>query len=450
MTVLEADVVDEVKQLIYKRNLKTLRDLLSQQEPQRVSALLDELPPREDVIVFRLLRRQHAKETYQLLSREKQLELLKELAQRQAKLAELLNDLDPDDRTALLEELPGAIVQELLQIMKPEEREIATTLLGYPPESIGRLMTPDFVSVRSNFTIQKTLEHIRKKGKDSETLNVIYVTDESLRLIDDLRTREILLAEPEQKIEDLMDNAFVALKATDDQETAIATFREYDRTALPVVNDLGILLGIVTVDDVLDVAEKEATEDFHKFGSIQDAVFNPLKATITFLYKKRISWLLALVFMNILSGAAISFYEETISELVSLVFFLPLLIGSGGNAGSQSATLMIRSLATGDVRMKDWLKLIGKEVSVALLLGATMGLAVAAVASFRAPEIVMVVSATMVCVVLVGSVVGLTLPFLFTRFGFDPAIASAPLITSIADISGVVIYFSIATWYLGL
>lgn len=338
MTEVEEQTINEVQELIQKRDLHGLGQMLKTQAPQEIAGLLDELPANDDVIVFRLLSRELAKETYQLLSRPKQHELLEELAHKQEKLAELLNDLDPDDRTALLEELPGKVVQKLLQMMDPQERKVAVNLLGYPPESIGRLMTPGFVSVRPDFTVAKTLEHIRKKGKNSETLNVIYVTDKKYRLIDDLRIREILLAEPDQKISDLMDHSFVSLRAFDDQETAISVIKEYDRIALPVVDDFGILLGIVTVDDVLDVAEEEATEDFHKFGSIQNAVFNPLKATVGFLYRKRISWLFALVLMNILSGAAISLFEDTIAVVVSLVFFLPLLIGSGGNAGAQSAT----------------------------------------------------------------------------------------------------------------
>jgi magnesium transporter len=230
----------------------------------------------------------------------------------------------------------------------------------------------------------------------------------------------------------------------------VDVFRNYDRVALPVTDAEGVLLGVVTIDDVLDVAEAEATEDFHKFGSIQDIVFDPLQATVSVLYRKRIGWLFGLVFMSVFSGAAIATFEQTIEAVVSLVFFLPLLIGSGGNAGSQSATLMIRALATGAVRMKDWFRLVGKEVLVALLLGVTMAAAVAMVAGFRAPEIVVIVSLAMVCIVFIGSLLGLSLPFIFTRLDLDPATASAPLITSIADILGVLIYFALANWYLEL
>lgn len=442
--------IEEVKKIIRERNLWELRHLLEKQDPVELAQLIEQLPSEEDIIVFRLLPHELATDTFQNLGSEKKLELIKILGERESRLFNLLNDLNPDDRTALLEEVPSSMAKELIQILSPEEHKVATQLLGYPEDSIGRLMTPDFVAVRPDFTIEQTLAHIRAHGKDSETLNVIYVTDENWKLIDDLRVREILLAKPEMKIKDLMDDRFVALEALEDQETAVKIFRDYDRTALPVTDRNGILLGIVTIDDVMDVAEEEATEDFHRFGSIQDAVLNPLKAKVAYLYRKRIVWLFALVFMNVFSGAAIATFEDTIAAVVSLVFFLPLLIDSGGNAGAQSATLMIRSLATGDVHVRDWFQLVGKELVVSLLLGLTMAVGASLVASFRAPEIILVVGLTMVCIVIVGSIVGMTLPFIFTKFGADPAAASAPLITSIADITGVIIYFSIATWYFGL
>ncbi len=277
---------------------------------------------------------------------------------------------------------------------------------------------------------------------------MIYVVSDDWKLVDDLRIKEIILAYPTRKIEDLTDNRFVALNVLDDQETAIRAFSDYDRVALPVVDDEGILLGIVTVDDIMDVVEEESTEDFHKFGSFQSAITNPLKERVIDLYKNRIVWLVALVFVNIFSGAAIASFGDTISAYVSLVFFLPLLIGSGGNAGSQSATLMIRSLATGDVELSDWYKLIGKELLVSLLLGVTMAVGVALIASIRSPEIIWVASLTMVLIVVTGSLIGMLLPFIFTTLKLDPATASAPLITSITDICGVVIYFSVASWLL--
>jgi len=220
--------------------------------------------------------------------------------------------------------------------------------------------------------------------------------------------------------------------------------------ALPVTDTEGKLIGIVTIDDVMDVAEEEITEDFHKFGSFQDAIINPLKARITLIYKKRIFWLTFLVFMNIFSGAALAHFENTIQAMVSLLFFLPLLIASSGNAGAQSATLMIRSLAVGDVIIRDWLRLLGREFLVSFLLGITMAIGVSLIATFRAPDILVVVALTMVLTVMTGSLIGLLLPFIFTKLKLDPAAASAPLITSLADIIGVIIYFTVANWYLGM
>ncbi len=443
--------VEEFQELIDARDWKTIRKKLVDLDPAEIAELIETFKREgDDIILFRLLPRETAKETFFRLDYDKQEELLEGLADRKHLLAELLNDLAPDDRTALFEELPGPVTQRLIQLLSPEERRISIQLLGYPESSIGRLMTPDYVAVKPAMTIEQALNHIRQFGKDSETLNVVYVVDNNWKLIDEIRLREILLAEPDHTIADLMDNRFVSLNVLDDQEKAISIFHDYDRIALPVINTEGVLLGIVTFDDVMDVEEEEATEDFHKFGSIQDLIFNPLKARVTLLYQKRIVWLVALVFMNVFSGAALAHFGNVIEAMVSLVFFLPLLIGSGGNAGAQSATLMIRALATGDVEIKDWFTLMGKELLVALLLGITMAAAVGLVASFRSPEIIIVVGLSMVFTVLVGCILGLSLPFIFTMLKLDPATASAPLITSLADISGVFIYFSIATWYLGM
>ncbi len=444
------EIRENFHKLIENREWKVLKQALNELDPFQISEIIEDLPRSEDILLFRLLSRKQAKETFQNLSHEKQEKIIEDLARNIKMITNLLNDLEPDDRTAFLEELPGVITQRLIRLLSPEERKIAIQLLGYPEESIGRLMTPEFIAVKPHYTIEQVLEHIREYGRDSETLNVIYVVDDNMKLIDDLRIRDIILARPDQKIEEITDKRFVSLSAVDDQEQAIRAFSDHDRVALPVTDTRGVLLGIVTIDDVMDVAEEETTEDFHKFGAFQEAIINPLRARILHLYKKRIVWLSALVFMNVFSGAAIATFEDVIESVVALVFFLPLLIDSGGNAGAQSATLMIRSLAIGDVRPKDWLRLLGKELLVALLLGITMALAVAVVASFRAPEVMIVVMITMVLTVLTGSLVGLLLPFVFTNLNLDPATASAPLITSIADICGVLIYFSIASWFFGI
>ncbi|ABB44620.1 Divalent cation transporter [Sulfurimonas denitrificans DSM 1251] len=440
----------KLHELLLKREWNTLRHLLARNDSFELANLIEEIDDESEIIVIRLLSRAQTKEVFCLLSYEKQLQIIKKLAQSSHKLSILLNDMEPDDRTAFFEELPEEITQKLIKTLSSKEQAITIQLLEYPEDSIGRLMTPEYVAVKSEHTVEEAFAHIRKYGRDSETLNVIYVVDDERKLIDDIRIKELILALPTQRVEELLDYRFIALNAMDDQEKAISTFQDYDRVALPVLNSDGVLVGIVSIDDIMDVVEEESTEDFHKFGSFSEAISNPLKEKVFNLYKKRILWLVALVFMNIFSGEALSNFETLIQSMVSLVFFLPLLIDSGGNAGSQSATLMIRSLAIGDVKINDWYKLIAKEVGVALLLGLTMALAVGLVASFRAPEIALVVSMTMVIVVLNGSLIGMLLPFLFTKLKLDPATASAPLVTSIADISGVIIYFSIASWYFGI
>lgn len=437
---------DLIKNKEWKRLKKSLNDL----DIFQLADVVENISESDEIILFRLLNRKQSKEVFQLLSHQKQEHIIEGLAQNVHKLSNLLNDIEPDDRTAFFEELPGKVTQRLIQLLNPEERQITVQLLGYPEDSIGRLMTPEYIAVKPSDTVEHTFEHIRKYGKDSETLNVIYVVDNDWKLIDDIKIKEIILASPNQKIDELMDYRFVSLNAVDDQETAIKTFKDYDRVALPVINAEGVLIGIITVDDIMEVEEEETTEDFHKFGAFKSAIANPLKERVFSLYKNRIFWLLALVFMNVFSGAAIANFENVIQSIVSLVFFLPLLIDSGGNAGAQSATLMIRSLAIGDVKLSDWYKLIAKEMMVSLFLGVTMAIGVAIVASFRAPEIIIVVSLTMLLAVMAGSLIGLLLPFVFTRFKLDPATASAPLITSIADICGVLIYFSIANWYFGI
>lgn len=437
--------VKTLLRLIRKKEWKALRTAMHELDHLQLAEVINRGSEFESVVLFRFLSREQAKEVFQELSHEKQEAILEGLAQHASRVSDLLNDMEPDDRTAFLEELPGKVTQRLLQLLTPDNKETATKLLGYPEDSIGRLMTPEYVAVKPHFTVQETLGHIREYGHDSETLNVIYIVDNNWRLIDDIRIREIILASPEQKISSLIDNKFVSLNAFDDQETAVSTFKDHDRVALPVLDTDGTLLGIVTVDDIFDVAEEEETEDFHKFGAVQDAVVSPLQATVSFLYKKRVLWLMALVFVNIFSGAIIQGFEDVLSKTIALVFFLPLLIDSGGNAGSQSATLMIRALAMGDVQIKDWAKLLGKELAVSLLLGLSMSVGITLLASVRAPEITLVLIITMTLIVIVGSLIGMLLPFVFTKLKMDPAAASAPLITSMADILGVLIYFTVAS-----
>jgi len=362
----------EVEQALQGRKFFRLREVFSDMEPPDAADAIDALEPEDRAVAFRVLRREHAAEVFGYLEGESQEGLLKALAED--KVAAILNDMSPDDRTHLLEELPASVTQQLLVLLSAEERRIASRLLGYPEDSIGRLMTPEFVAVRSSWTIEHTLRHIRHYGDDGETLNVIYVVDEGWNLIDDLRIRQVLLADPESTIADLLDGNFTALRATDDQESAVPVFMEYDRVALPVIDSRGVLLGIVTIDDVIDVAAEEATEDIQKIGG-SAALEQPYMQIGFFqMMWKRMGWLVLLFMGQLLTLNAMGFYADRIAEALVLVLFVPLIISSGGNSGSQAATLVIRAMALGEVAMGDWWRVMRREILFGLILGVVLAI----------------------------------------------------------------------------
>jgi magnesium transporter len=439
----------EILELIERHDWPAIRSTIGDWPAPEIAELLGELRKPDRVLLFRALPRDTASQVFAYLDLDRQDALLHDLTDDETR--HVLASLSPDDRTHLLEELPGQVTQRALNLLSGEDLRESRFLLGYPENSVGRLMTPDYVAVHPQWTVDQALRHIRAHGIDSETINRIYVIDDDWHLLDDVSLRRIILADPSRRVADIMDHSYASVSAFADREETINLIRKYDLVAIPVVDSGGVLVGIVTVDDVLDVAVEQATEDFHRVGSVDPFRISLREASVGFLYQRRIGWLLALVFVNIFSGASIAAFEDTIAANTTLVFFLPMLIGSAGNAGSQSATLVIRAMAVGDVHASDWLRLLGREFGVANALGASMAVAVALVAFYHGgPQVMIVVAATMACVVVAGSLVGLSLPFVLQRFRLDPATASAPLVTSVADISGVLIYFSIAHWVLGV
>ena len=366
-----------------------------------------------------------------------------------------MSNLEPDEQVALLEEIPGNLAQNVLNSMKPEDQHQVKILLGYPKESIGRLMTPRYVRVKSDWTIKRSIEHIRKYGDIAETLNVIYVVDEKEKLIDDLRLTQLILNDPEVTIGDIMDHNFEALFAYDDQEEAVKALSKYDRIALPVVDSDGVLLGIVTVDDVMDVAEEEATEDMQKMAAI-DALDDYYSQTpVIKMVRKRLGWLIVLFVGQILTALTMSGYEEVLKQVVLLSYFVPLLISSGGNSGAQAATLIIRAMATDDIKMDGWLRVLGRELSSGLMLGGMLGLLgfgtliLWDVIGGNAVTMDVILQATVVglsllLIVLLGNIIGAMLPFLLSKIGLDPAVTSAPFVATLVDVTGIIIYFSIA------
>jgi magnesium transporter len=442
---------DELAAVVHQRDFARLRDMVRNRPPSDLAAAFTHLSLEDQVVTFRVLPRKLAAETFEYLSRVQQQTLVKAMAQED--VAAILNNMAPDDRTTFLEELPAAATQQLLTLLTPEERATAVTLLGYPANSIGRLMTPDYIAVREDWTVQEVLGYVREHGHDSETLNVIYVVDERGVLTDDIRIREFLLTSPSNRVADLMDRRFVALTASDDQNKAVTIFRKEDRSALPVTDSAGVLIGIVTIDDVLDVAEAEATKEMQQVGG-SEALDQPyMQIGFARMIQKRAGWLTALFLGEMLTATAMGAFEHEIERAVVLALFVPLIISSGGNSGSQASTLVIRAIALGEVKLKDWWRVARREIGAGLALGGILGsigfMRITIWSTFSTlygPHWLLVavtVGLALIGVVLWGTLVGSLLPFLLRRLGFDPATSSAPFVATLVDVTGLVIYFTV-------
>ncbi len=444
----------EIKEMIAHRNFAGLRETFAEFPAVDAAELIAELPAEERAVVFRILPHSLAADVFEYLEPEAQQDLLKAMSSEQA--AAVLNEMSPDDRTALLEELPGTAVAQLLTLLTPEERKVAQQLLNYPEGSVGRLMTPDFVSVRDDWTIQRVLDHVRQNGRDSETLNVIYVTDERGLLIDDVRIREFLIQPVDTLVRDIHDASYVSLKASDPAETALETFKKYDRNTLPVTDSSGRLLGIVTVDDMLDVQEAETTEDIQKLGGTEALEEPYMDATIWELVRKRVVWLIVLFIGGMLTATVIGKFQANLEKAVVLTIFMPLIISAGGNAGSQASTLIIRAMSLGEVRLTDWWKVMRKEILSGLLLGGILAvIGFLRVIGVQQVEglwganpygeyyvwVGLTFGVAVMGVVLWGTIAGSMLPLILKRLGLDPATSSAPFVATLVDVTGLIIYF---------
>jgi len=442
----------EIKELIAERNFSALRAAFADWSPADIAECITELPDDEQAVVFRLLPHAQSTDVFEYLDADAQQIVLKAMGHAEA--ARILNDMSADDRTALLEELPGAAVVQLLQLLSPEEKAIAQALLNYPEGSVGRLMTPAFISVREEWTIQDALDHIRTHGREMETLNVIYVTDERGRLIDDIRIREVLIRPVTTRIAEFRDSSFVALRATDAEGDALEVFRKYDRNTLPVVDSEEQLLGIVTVDDMLDVQEEETTEDIQKLGGVGALQEPYMDAPLMELVKKRAVWLVVLFIGQMLTATVMGFFQAELAQALTLALFIPLIISSGGNSGSQASTLIIRAMSLGELSSADWWPVLKKEIASGLLLGlllASIGFLRIVVwqhfAGAYGPHYLLIgatVSVAILGVVLWGTLSGAMLPLLLRRIGLDPATSSAPFVATLVDVTGLVIYFTAA------
>ncbi len=451
-------LLPEIRELIEQRNFSALQRIFNDWLPVDLAELISDLPENEQAVLFRLFPKDVATETFEYLDFDAQQNLLTALTKKH--VTQILNSMSADDRTALLEELPGTVVQELLKLLSFKEFKIAKTLLAYAEGSVGRLMSPDYLSVKKDWNINQVLDYIRTYGHESETLNVIYVVDDNGKLMGELLARTLLLSSPEKTVSEIIaEEKIITLTASQDQADALEAFKRYDSVALPVVDSNGYLIGVVTVDDMLDVAEEEETEDIQKFGGIEALEEPYIDLPIPLLIKKRAVWLVILFIGEMLTASAMAFFQDEMAKAIVLATFIPLIMSSGGNSGSQAASLIIRSLSLGEITIRDWWKVMRRELISGLALGCILG----AIGVFRVIiwasvlghlntqwlYIGYTIGISLVGIVMFGTLTGSMLPLLLKRLGLDPAVSSAPFVATLVDVTGIVIYFSVASLILG-
>lgn len=450
------DINEQFKEIIATEDKLQIREFLNDQNISDIAALIYELEDYASQIIGNMSIHRAAA-AFKIIELSLQKKIIQELPPLHS--AELLNELPADDRTSFLGELPSEVVKELIKTLNPEERKITLALLGYPEGSVGRLMTPDYITVNTDWTMQEVLVHIRTEGKDSETIDVIYVVNDKGEFIDDIRIREVILASPDKKVIDIIDYRFITLNVNDDQEIANQTFKMNHRVALPVVDGFNILLGIVTIDDILWVANEEFSEDLQKIGGTEALDEPYLEMPIFRLFKKRITWLVVLFLGEMLTATAMGYFEDEIKKAVVLALFIPLIISSGGNSGSQASTLIIQAMAVGELSISDWWRVMRREISSGLMLGSVLGLIgfirvlvwsqiFPNVYGEQYSLIAATVGLSLVGVVLWGTIGGSMLPIILKRLGADPAVSSAPFVATLVDVTGLIIYFSVAYFFL--
>ncbi|MRG47006.1 magnesium transporter [Chitinophaga sp. SYP-B3965] len=448
-------LLERFEQLAHEHNFRELKELLDDQLITDIAELIYEVPDQSTLIINHLTLGRAAA-AFRILEFPTQEDLIRDLPAH--KIAELLNELPPDDRTAFLEELPSQAVTELIKLLNPEERKITLALLGYPENSVGRIMTPDYIAAKAHWTVEQVLRHIRMYGRDSETIDVIYIIDNEGKLLDDFRIREFLLVSPETLVENLMDHRFVSLHANDEQEEAVQVFRLENRVALPVLDDAGVMLGIVTIDDMLWILNEEHTEDIQKIGGTEALDEPYLDMPLLSLIKKRVGWLIILFIGEMLTASVMAYFEDEIAKAVVLAMFIPLIISSGGNSGSQASTLIIQAMALGELTIKDWWRVMRREILSGIMLGSVLGLIgfirILVWNSFfhtygdHTVLIALTLGVSLIGVVLWGTLSGSMLPLILKRAGADPASSSAPFVATLVDVTGLLIYFSVAYIFL--
>lgn len=425
--------------------------------PADIAETLSELHADERLLAFLKVPKEYKAEVFSHLDPDFQEETIRSIASED--VAEILNAMTPDDRTALFEDFPDELIKSSINLLNPQERRIALKLLGYNSNSIARLMTPYYIQIRKEWTVKKCLQQIKKVGKKMETMNHLYVVDERNKLIDDIALGSLLLAEEDTLISEITDNHFVAITTTTSKENAVQYFEKYDRTAIPIVTESGVLVGIVTIDDILDQIEAQNTEDIQKFGGLDALDLPYIQTSWIEMIKKRATWLVILFFSEMLTASAMGYFEHEIEKAVVLALFVPLIISSGGNSGSQAATLIIRAMALQEITLKDWWYVMRKEIVSGICLGGILG-AIGFIrimiwqktGLFNYGEywvyVALSISFSLLFIVLWGTLSGSMIPFVLKRLKLDPATSSAPFVATLVDVTGLIIYFSIAGFFL--
>ncbi len=427
------------------------------QHPADIAEQLTEMDNKERNLSFIMLSSEKKSLVFPFLKPGVQIEIIKSLGNME--LSDVLNNLPPDNRTKLFENFPDHLIKSSINLLNNEEKQIALNLIGYKKDSIARLMTPHYIQTRPHKTVDQVLTHIKKVGKKAETLNFVYVVDENNKLIDDLRIGQLLMAESSTKISELMDAHVLAIKTTIPIEEAVDIFDKYDRSALPIITESGVLVGIVTFDDILDRVQEQTTEDIHRFGGTEGLDVSYTQSTLLNLVKKRAGWLVVLFFGEMLTASAMGFFEGEIEKAVVLALFVPLIISSGGNSGSQAASLIIRAMALKELKLKDWFYVMKKELFSGLILGTLLGSIgflrimiwqITGIYNYGEFWILVAlsVSVSLVFIVLWGTLSGSLIPFILRSINLDPATASAPFVATLVDVTGIIIYFSIAAFFL--
>ncbi|CAA7385784.1 Magnesium transporter MgtE [Chryseobacterium fistulae] len=422
-----------------------------------IAETLSGLPADERLLAFLKVPKEYKADVFSHLDPDFQEDTIRSIGSDE--VSEILNAMTPDDRTALFEDFPDELIKYSINHLNPQERRIALKLLGYNSDSIARLMTPYYIQIRKEWTVKRCLQQIKKVGKRVETMNHLYVVDERNRLIDDIALGSLLLAEEDTLISDITDNHFVAIATTTSKEDAVTYFEKYDRTALPIVTEAGVLVGIVTIDDILDQIEQQNTEDIQKFGGLEALDVPYTQTSLIEMVKKRGMWLIILFFSEMLTASAMGYFEDEIQKAVVLALFVPLIISSGGNSGSQAATLIIRAMALQEIGLKDWWYVMKKEIFTGLMLGSILGI----IGFLRImiwhktglfdygmywPFVGLSVGISLILIVLWGTLSGSMVPFILKKLNLDPATSSAPFVATLVDVTGLIIYFSVAGLFL--